>query len=69
MNLITVMQRLYRSEINFGMQAFYAGGIKVWLGDEWNGIKAEQEFSIDALDHDTAVWLDEAARQHYPDSE
>ena len=68
MKLITVMQHLYRSGINCGMKSFYDAGFKVWLGDEANGIKAEQEFSVDELDRAAGAWLDEAARKHYPDS-
>jgi hypothetical protein len=69
MKLVDVMQHLYTSEINCGMQSFYGAGFKIWLGDESNGIKTEQEFTADALDGDAAVWLDEAARQHFPESQ
>lgn len=82
MNLARVMQRLYDSEINVSISSMWDGGWDVKLGDEMNGFVAEASFhpsngtSPDTFDHarswltleDAAVWLDRAARDHYPES-
>ena len=36
-----VLQQLHDSEINAGVQTFYDAGMRVWIGDEANGIQAE----------------------------
>jgi hypothetical protein len=36
-----VLQQLHDSEINAGVQTFYDAGMRVWIGDEMNGIQAE----------------------------
>ena len=36
-----ILRRLHDSEINAGVQTFYDAGMRVWMGDEMNGIQAE----------------------------
>jgi hypothetical protein len=36
-----VLQQLQDSEINAGVQTFYDTGMRVWIGDEANGIRTE----------------------------
>jgi hypothetical protein len=66
------MQQLHDSEINAGVETFYNAGMRVWLGDRFNGIKAE--ISIDRTDHQwpagvsAASWLHSVALRLYPES-
>jgi hypothetical protein len=39
--LESVLQQLHDSEINAGIQTFYDTGIRVWIGDEANGVRTE----------------------------
>jgi hypothetical protein len=66
MDLITVMQRLYASKINSGLQWLYDGGVDVWLGDGWNGQKAQHNFDAGQIEA-AAAWLDKVARETYPE--
>jgi hypothetical protein len=68
MDLLAVMKELHDSEINSGLQFCSLGGVEVWVGDEWNGIKARRMFELDDL-NSAAAWLDEVAREHFPNSE
>jgi hypothetical protein len=36
-----ILQQLHDSEINAGVQTFYDAGMRVWIGDGMNGIRAE----------------------------
>ena len=36
-----ILQALHDSEINAGVQTFFDAGMRVWIGDESNGIYAE----------------------------
>jgi hypothetical protein len=36
-----ILQQLHDSEINAGVQTFYDAGMRVWIGDEANGIQSE----------------------------
>jgi hypothetical protein len=72
-NLERVMRQLHDSEINAGVETFYdAGGMRVWLGDTINGIRAET--SIKRTDHQwpagvtAASWLHAVALRLYPGS-
>ena len=38
--LATFITDLHDSEINAGMQSFYDCGLRIWIGDELNGIAA-----------------------------
>lgn len=64
--LIQAMHRLHESEINSGLQ-WSPTDVTVWLGDNWNGIRAERRFQLDELDR-AAQWLDAQARQLIPES-
>ncbi len=70
-----VLQQLHDSEINAGVQTFFDAGMRVWIGDELNGIKAETTINRTAAarlkwpDGPTAAgWLHETALRLYPDS-
>jgi hypothetical protein len=65
MELGTVIQALYDSEINCSISSLSDGGFAVKLGDEMNGFKAETVVKTTAQ---AAEWLDAAARKHYPES-
>lgn len=68
MNLVTVMQKLYDSEINCGIKSFWDNGFDVFLGDEMNGIHEEINFDSDKL-NEAGIWLHNKACEFYPDSE
>jgi hypothetical protein len=51
-----ILQQLHDSEINAGLQTFYDAGMRVWIGDEANGIQAE-----------TAINRTAAARLKWPE--
>ena len=36
-----ILQKLHDSEINAGVQTFFDAGMRIWIGDEANGIQAE----------------------------
>jgi hypothetical protein len=40
-DLERILQQLHDSEINAGVQTFYDAGMRIWIGDEANGIQAE----------------------------
>src|SRR5258708_19230594 len=70
-----VLQQLHDSEINAGVQAFYDAGMRVWIGDELNGIKAETTINRTAAarlkwpDGLTAAgWLNQTPLPLYPQS-
>jgi hypothetical protein len=41
MTLDDAIATLYAREINCGCETFWDGGMRVWIGDEINGIRAE----------------------------
>jgi hypothetical protein len=72
-----VLQQLHDSEINAGVQTFYDAGMRVWIGDEANGIQAETTINWTGNFADprkwpegvtAASWLHEVALRLYPDS-
>jgi hypothetical protein len=65
MELGTVVQALYDSELNCSISTFCDRGFTVKLGDEMNGFDAEKTVKTAA---GAAAWLDSAARKHYPES-
>jgi hypothetical protein len=74
-SLERVLQQLHDSEINAGVQTFYDAGMKVWIGDEMNGIKAETVINRTPAARlkwpeglTAASWLHETALRLYPDS-
>lgn len=60
-----VLAGLYASEINYSLTCFWDAGVEVKLGDALNGFTAEANVPNIAA---AAAWLDEQARQQYPDS-
>jgi hypothetical protein len=40
-DLERILQQLHDSEINAGVQTFYDAGMRVWIGDQSNGIQSE----------------------------
>lgn len=65
--LAHVLQTLYIHEINCGMQSFFDGGWKVWIGDEMNGIRLEESFERDDF-NDIPAWLLKTAQELYPNA-
>jgi hypothetical protein len=65
MDIGTVMQRLYDSEINCSISSFWDNHWDVKLGDEMNGFVAEGNFRTLA---ECAEFLDREARRHSPES-
>jgi hypothetical protein len=70
-----VLQQLHDSEINAGVQTFYDAGMRVWIGDEMNGIQAETTINRTAAARlkwpegpSAASRLHETALRLYPDS-
>jgi hypothetical protein len=73
--LESVLQQLHDSEINAGVQTFYDAGMRVWIGDEVNGIQAETTINRTAAARlkwpegfTAASWLHETALRLYPES-
>ena len=64
---------LLESEINAGLQTFAFDIVRVWIGDELNGIGAQAELTPrdPAWGDDAAIahWLHEAATSLYPESD
>lgn len=75
-SLQAALRTLYRHEINVQIASFWDAGYTVRLGDEDNGFRAEQRFSVGSAkwDHPTddemwdavAVWLKAQAPVSYP---
>ena len=49
MTLDDAIAALYVREINCGLETFWDGGIKVWIGDTMNGHHAETMFSRETM--------------------
>ena len=67
-DLERVLQALNDSEINAGVQTFFDAGMRVWIGDEMNGIRAETVINRTAAARlkwpeglSAASWLHETA--------
>jgi hypothetical protein len=74
-DLERILQQLHDSEINAGVQTFYDAGMRVWIGDEANGIQAEATINRTAAVRlkwpegiTAASWLHETALLLFPDS-
>jgi hypothetical protein len=63
---VSILQRLYDSEINVWITSFWDDGFYVRLGDEMNGFRIEGRCDTWA---EVERWLDRQARAHYPDSD
>jgi hypothetical protein len=62
---MSILQRLYDSEINFEVSNFYDDGFDVRLGDHLNGFIAKGKVGTWA---EAEAWLREQALAHFPDS-
>lgn len=62
-----LLQKLYASEINVGLQSFWDGGWTFWIGDEINGRREEITFDDNGFDR-AEVWFAETAVRLYPGS-
>jgi hypothetical protein len=74
-DLERILQQLHDSEINAGVQTFYDAGMRVWIGDEANGIQAEATINRTAAARlrwpegiTAASWLHETALRLYSNS-
>lgn len=67
-SLTSILQALYRSEINCSISCFWDAGWDVKLGDEMNGWRAHANFTNDELD-EIGPWLIRAAKREWPESE
>jgi hypothetical protein len=66
MNPSEQLKKLYASEINFRIEAFWDAGFRWKLGDDVNGYVAEGA----AKTLEDAAWLlAGAAREHFPESQ
>ena len=63
---MSILQRLYDSEINVAISSFWDDGFYVKLGDGMNGYRAE---GLCRTWHDVEEWLTAMARIHYPTSD
>jgi len=70
-----ILQQLHDSEINSGVQTFFGAGMRIWIGDEMNGIQAETTINRTRAARlkwpeglAAASWLHETALRLYPDS-
>jgi hypothetical protein len=72
-DLETVLEELHDSEINAGLQTYNPAGLRVWIGDQLNGL----DVSAHIGPHDggwlsegtVAQWLHETAIRLYPESD
>jgi hypothetical protein len=64
-SLASILQRLHDSEINGSIEWFFDGVWTVRLGDNINGWRVSAV--VDTL-REAETWLDEQARELYPDS-
>jgi hypothetical protein len=62
---MSILQRLYDSEINFEVSGFYDAGFDVRFGDHLNGFLVEDKVETWA---DAETWLREQAVALFPDS-
>ena len=70
-----ILHQLHDSEINAGVQTFYDAGMRVWIGDEINGMRAETAINRTRAARlkwpeglTAASWLHETALRLYPNS-
>jgi len=72
-SLETVIKDLYDSEITAGVQSYHPNGLRVWIGDQLNGLAASAHIAAEdagwLIDGTAAMWLHEAAVRLYPTSE
>ena len=63
---MSIMQRLFESDINFVIYSCGDRGFRVYLGDKKNGYRANGECRTW---EDVKRWLDTQARIHFPNSD
>jgi hypothetical protein len=70
-----ILHQLHDSGINAGVQTFYDAGMRVWIGDEINGMRAETAINRTRAARlkwpeglTAASWLHETALRLYPNS-
>jgi hypothetical protein len=72
-SLETVLKDLHESEINAGLQTFHPDGLRIWIGDQLNGLTASAHMARGdrgwLVDGTIARWLHEKAVALYPDSD
>lgn len=72
-SLETVLKDLHDSEINAGVQTFHPAGLRVWIGDQMNGLEVSAHIGPGdggwLNDGTAALWLHEAAVKLHPTSE
>jgi hypothetical protein len=64
LNLQRLMALLYRSGISCGVESHWDSGFTAWLGLAEEARAILHTHSLE----EATVWLDQAARQHYPRS-
>jgi hypothetical protein len=67
-----VIERLYDSEINSGLQSDWDGGITVWIGGPGatpGNARLSSRTFVRSEFSDIPLWLDDEARRLFPDSE
>jgi len=62
---MSILQRLYDSEINFEVSGFYDAGFDVRLGDALNGFLADGKVETWA---EAETWLRDKSLKHFPES-
>lgn len=62
---MSIIQKLYDSEINVSISSFWDAGFDVKLGDDMNGFVAETQVKTFA---EVEAWLDQEVRKRYPGS-
>ena len=61
LDLITVLRKLYASEVNVSIESDWDNGYTVGFGNQRNGITVSEHFDASELDR-AAEWLDDKAR-------
>jgi hypothetical protein len=73
LDLETVIEELHDSEINAGLQTFHPDGLRVWIGDQLNGLHASAHIVPGdpawGQDGVAARWLHQTAIRLFPDSD
>lgn len=62
-----IIMDLFRRAIDCGLQTLCDGGIRIWIGDETDGHKAETVFDHERM-ADAAQWLYDTARHLHPEA-
>ena len=65
--LESVLAALYGSEINCGLESFWDGGFRVWIGDHLNGHFVEDRIPSDRADT-MSMWFIQNATAIFPES-